>query len=384
MRRIKARKLSNGSWGLDYTCVFSIRHREKATNQREARGLEDRRGKERATGICELCKNRKERSKGLKVSLRFQDISRDYIEWEQLQGKKSVNTDRYSLKPLEQFFGDMLLSNIKPRDIDRYKIDRLKTLKPGTVIRELSVLKRLFNVCIDIWELPGITNPVKKIGLRENKKLVYLEPGEIGRLEDTCYNYKSMEGLLLITGLKTGLRKKNLFNLRWGHNLNVIDSIKHGEIIEIHIPAKESKNGEPLNTWIIDKRLIGKIKELKALNNEYVFVNKKTGKPFRDLRHFLKRALHDSGILPSNQPRLEGFSFHSLRHSFASNLTKKGVNIQNLMKAGGWKSVQMAMRYSHLSGEDTQDTLSLLSGETEKVSTTVSTFEDRAVQRNLK
>ena len=40
--------------------------------------------------------------------------------------------------------------------------------------------------------------------------------------------------------------------------------------------------------------------------------------------------------------------FHDLRHTFASHLVMKGVDLRAVAKLGGWRDTQMAMRYAHL------------------------------------
>ncbi len=363
MRRIKARKGWDKYFSLDYVCIHGQRHRERCVDKKTANRLEEQRIKERATGVCSICK-KKEQSR-IGRSLSFQDVLNQYLEWKKLmKGERSAWRDEYSFKQLSVFFGNTLITNIKRRDVDQYRIQRLKVVKPGTVLRELCCLKRMFNVAINEWELPEVTkNPVGKVGLREAKRLTYLEPFEIELLEKFCYEEKKTEGLVLITALATGLRKGNLLSLRWNDNLNVIDNIKYGEIIEINIPGEQSKNAQPFTTYILDKRLITELKKLRETSPEYLFVNKKTKKPFKDLRHYLKRALREAGILNDNPPdRLQHFCFHSLRHSFASQLTKRGATLQALMAAGNWRTPAMALRYSHLSGQDVQDTLALFSG----------------------
>ena len=65
----------------------------------------------------------------------------------------------------------------------------------------------------------------------------------------------------------------------------------------------------------------------------------------------MKRAqddLRDSGR-EEEAVRLEGVSWHGLRHTWASRLTMKGVDPRTLQTLGGWRSLVMVERYSHLS-----------------------------------
>jgi site-specific recombinase XerD len=40
-----------------------------------------------------------------------------------------------------------------------------------------------------------------------------------------------------------------------------------------------------------------------------------------------------------------------LRHTFASRLVMAGVDLRTVQELGGWKRIEMVMRYSHLSAE---------------------------------
>jgi hypothetical protein len=47
--------------------------------------------------------------------------------------------------------------------------------------------------------------------------------------------------------------------------------------------------------------------------------------------------------------RLDGFTWHGLRHTWASRLVMAGVDLRTLQQLGGWRTLMMVERYSHLS-----------------------------------
>jgi len=51
---------------------------------------------------------------------------------------------------------------------------------------------------------------------------------------------------------------------------------------------------------------------------------------------------------PRETNRLEGYVWHSNRHSFASRLAMAGVDLLTLKELGGWKTMTMVQRYAHL------------------------------------
>ena len=51
----------------------------------------------------------------------------------------------------------------------------------------------------------------------------------------------------------------------------------------------------------------------------------------------------------SEAARLDGETWHALRHTFASRLVAAGVDLRTVQELGGWKTLSMVQRYAHLS-----------------------------------
>ena len=64
------------------------------------------------------------------------------------------------------------------------------------------------------------------------------------------------------------------------------------------------------------------------------------GSRLSDPRHWFEPALCVAGI--------RGFSWHCLRHTFASRLVMAGVDLRTVQELLGHKSIAMTVRYSHL------------------------------------
>src|SRR5438093_13194233 len=73
-----------------------------------------------------------------------------------------------------------------------------------------------------------------------------------------------------------------------------------------------------------------------------VFRNRK-GAPYRSFRTAFERAVRKALILD--------FTFHDLRHTFASRLVMSGVDLPTVKDLMGHKNINMTLRYSHLSSE---------------------------------
>ena len=78
----------------------------------------------------------------------------------------------------------------------------------------------------------------------------------------------------------------------------------------------------------------------KNAESPYVFCHV-NGKPYTDVKNSFHTALKKCGII--------NFKFHDLRHAFASRLVMSGADLKTVQELLGHKSIEMTMRYAHLS-----------------------------------
>jgi len=118
---------------------------------------------------------------------------------------------------LRQAWAGKPLSKITPQDFSRYRDERLQSVSLGTVIRDLGLLRSVFEVARLEWDIPLPENPVAKVrkpkapDARERR----LEPGELDLLLDACGKTKNTwlrSGILL--AVETGMRRGELLSLQ--------------------------------------------------------------------------------------------------------------------------------------------------------------------------
>ena len=51
------------------------------------------------------------------------------------------------------------------------------------------------------------------------------------------------------------------------------------------------------------------------------------------------------------------FVIHACRHTFASRLAMQGVSINVIKELGGWKTLEMVLRYAHLTPKEKEDAI---------------------------
>ena len=98
----------------------------------------------------------------------------------------------------------------------------------------------------------------------------------------------------------------------------------------------------------VQKTIIG---VLKNPESQYVFCNK-DGEPYGNVRKSFFTALNKAGII--------NFRFHDLRHTFASQLVMSGVDLNTVRELLGHKSLEMTLRYSHLSPDHKKRAVDIL------------------------
>ena len=222
--------------------------------------------------------------------------------------------------------------------IERFKTERIKEVSPATVNRHLACLKSMFNKAIQWGKVEE--NPVKKVKLlkEHNKRLRYLEKEEIVRLLARCS--KRLRPIVVLA-LNTGMRKGEILGLKWQD----ID-FKRG-IIYLY----NTKNSERREIPINEMAKTALIRTPKHPESPYVFCDK-NGRSFGSIRKSFFTAMKKSGII--------NFRFHDLRHSFASHLVMSGVDLNTVRELMGHKSLEMTLRYAHLSPDHKRRAVDIL------------------------
>jgi integrase len=303
-------------------------------------------GKNKSTAEIILAKIKSEKAENRHLDIKkehkikFDVFADEYIE---LYAKNNNVAWKRSIVPnmnaLKRFFTGKLLTEIDPHLIEKFKVERIKEVSPAATNRALTLLKSMFNRATE-WDKFDGANPVTKVKFfrEDNHKLRYLDKDEIKRLVENC---EDMLRPLIIVAVNTGLRKAELFNLKWQD----ID-INNGTI---HL--LRTKNGEkreiPMNEAV--KTVIVEAKEHS--DSEYVFCTK-TGNPYTDIRKPFARSLKRAGI--------KDCLWHTLRHTFASQLAMAGVDLNTIRELLGHSSTRMTIRYAHLSSNHKNNAVDLL------------------------
>jgi len=238
----------------------------------------------------------------------------------------------------ENLDSQTFLARITTAQIEDVKLRRAQKVSRSTVDKNLAVLKSFFNWCIG--RNLATSNPVRRVKLfhEDNSRLRYLSREEYDRLLKVAGTIETSPYLeeKIILAVHTGLRRSSLFNLRW-------DQIDFANRV-MRIPR--TKSGRPLSLPM-NATTISTLQTLHAAGNlesPYVFphtAGPKAGEPVRDIKNGFHRALELAEI--------QDFTWHDLRHTFASWLMMRGASLRSVAELLGHQSLKMTMRYAHLS-----------------------------------
>ncbi len=224
-----------------------------------------------------------------------------------------------------------------------YHLIHTKQVSTSTINQLISAWK-IFQIDIlgNTWEDFRLKRPK-----REKKIPQVLSQEEALQLIDAPKNMKHRTILKL--AYATGLRRAELLNLTLKH----IDSPRN--VIRV-IKGKGNKSREvpaPVT-------LIGQLREYYKYYHPktYLFEGYKPGTPYSatSIGKIVKNAATKAGIKKDVSP-------HILRHSFATHMLEKGVNIKRLQMILGHSAMKTTSIYLHLANLSSTDLPNLLSPE---------------------
>jgi len=274
--------------------------------------------------------------------------------------KRSLRRDETSFRHLTQAFGLMRIDRITTKDIEAYKRARAGqhsqkrkglAVAGGTVNRELALLKCLFNQQIDLGRIAE--NPVKGVKFfPERPKTAdrVLTSLELEHLVEAAAPHLRP---IIAVAAYTGLRKGDILNLR------PADIDLEGGVIRVLMQKTEELLLVPILPEL--KPTLCKAMAAAGPSAPYVFMSfrpRRDGKfsKIGDIKNAFRGALARADLAG------QGFTFHSLRHTFASTLYRSGVPLLAVSKLLGHRSVKTTERYLGVRLEEMRQAVAVLSG----------------------
>jgi integrase len=229
--------------------------------------------------------------------------------------------------PLAKLFAD-----VNDDDIRAWRDRRLKMTKPGSVLRDMTLMAAVFEVARKEWKWIAI-NPVRDVSKpsKPPHRERVIKPREIrGMLRALGYERggkvrtvsQAVAGAFLLA-LATGMRTKEVCGLRW-------QDVREAYGTAHNVKAREAGVSRDVPFSPVARRLVARMEGWDA-DTVYGVTPATLDALFRRAR---KRAgYHD-------------FVFHDSRHTAATRIARSGkINVLELCKAFGWKKVDQALTY---------------------------------------
>ena len=247
------------------------------------------------------------------------------------KSSRTVKTFRSLLISFLEYLGDKDLETATQRDIDGFLASlRRKGAKDGTIYNAAVAVKRFF-------EYIEVEKPLKGFELPKRRRSLprFLSEREVEALINSCSG--TTERLIVSLLYTTGVRVSELVNIRvrdidlssqtirvvgkGGKERIVFFNDEVRELIELHIKANMLDEEDYL------------LKSSRGNKMDYTTVERR-----------LKQIARRAGIRKKVTP-------HVLRHTFATHMLKRGINIRVLQELLGHSKLSTTQVYTHVTPE---------------------------------
>ncbi|HVV49329.1 MAG TPA: site-specific integrase [Polyangia bacterium] len=318
-----------------------------AKNTKEAA---ERAEREHINRLEEQIRNPKPKGEPKREPPKFEAFAKTFLEISETRNKPSSIEAKESILRvhLTPIFGRKPIDQIGFTEIQDYITSKTKAgLSKKTINNHLTVLRRLL-VVAKKRALIEVVPEIEWLRVPE-QDFDYLDFGEAQRLIDGA----DEEWRPMITlAIKTGLRLGELLALRWREDVDLVK----GQIVVRQSVTRgivtTPKSGKKREVDLGDEA-IAALKSARHLRGPLVFCSadgRMMGK--NEVKHPLWRACRKAG--------LRQIGWHVLRHTFASHLAMRGAPLKAIQELLGHATIEMTMRYSHLSPAVRRDVVRML------------------------
>jgi integrase len=295
-------------------------------------------------------------------------LTAHYEPWVVANRKTGPDTMERIRGQFADTFGDTPLGAISPFAIERWRSARLKAgISALTANRDLAALKAALQKAVE-WKLIDRhpLKDVKQARVDAVGRLRYLSTDEEQRLRAALdardraqqrareranawrreRGYRERPSLtvygdhltpLVLLALNTGLRFGELTALLWT-DVDLVAAL-------LTVRAEGAKSGKarhvPLNSEAVAVLRAWRLPDVDA--SAYVFPGTREGERLTTVKTAWMKLLKAATI--------QRFRFHDCRHTFASRLVQRGVDLNTVRELLGHADIKMTLRYAHLAPE---------------------------------
>lgn len=265
---------------------------------------------------------------------------------------KTIRSYQAQLKSFNEYICELYnrpvyLEDIKPDDMEKYLFNVLSEDKYSSSYRHnmVTAFRSLFNFCTAKGHCAVNVGKLVKFNKVYTKERVYISEIEFAKIAKRIK--QPTVRVLLQTIFYTGLRLKEAINLK----------ISDVDFEHEHVFVRDGKYGKdrkiPMNDKL-KKILLDYLSDEKVDTGTDNFFSTRTGKISPAYtEEVLRETVKDIGIEKQITP-------HVLRHSFASGLIERGVDLFRVQKLLGHERIQTTSIYLHTSMEELEKAVNML------------------------
>jgi len=298
----------------------------------------------------------------------FAEIAHDALAYSKAH-KRSYDDDVIRMARLLARFRERAADSITAQELEQHLAQTAEEndWAPATVNRYRALISLVFRLGIESGKVKE--NPARLVKHRQenNSRVRWLSAEEELRLRAVISEMYPKHMPELDLALNTGLRLGELFSLVWD-NVNLARRV---------LTVPRAKSGEMRHVPLNATALAALAELRKGGDGTGPVIRNADGGALMGPRHWFEPAIRDA--------KIRNFSWHCLRHTFASRLVMAGVDLRTVQELMGHKSIQMTVRYSHLTPKHTLAAVERLPGSVSAnpTDTKTSTESEGQISREL-
>ncbi len=253
-------------------------------------------------------------------------------EYKRVSVKKSSETDTHRFKRLALYIRDNTqLTQITQQVVQKIREGEASAGKaPATVNRVLSLLSAVLTESVEWGWIQN--KPLIRMRKESNTRDKVITQDEDSRLLNELPDYLRP---VFRFALLTGMRQANVFGLRW-EQVNF-------DLETVSFVVSEMKNDKAW-TRALDKQSLAILRNQRGNKSPFVFTRK---------GNQITRLDNKSWKTWCRKASVENFTWHGLRHTWATRFMRAGGSILELIQLGAWSDPSVPMkRYAHLDISD--------------------------------
>ena len=267
--------------------------------------------------------------------------------------RSGTKDDLGRIKRMEEYFGvETSLSRvIAPAKIAEYRSHLVGRVKPNSANRILNILRAVLN---SAFKAGGLSRePIVENFTTNDAREQFLAEDEEKRLLRACPIYLRNLATFI---LDTGARHDEAVKLRWDQVKLVTEGVDGRSSVTFgRLRTKSDKTRTvplPKRTADMLIRLCPKDTQKQPRVFLWTPPGSKKAVPFDDPKKAWDTA--------RTAAKLGGLRIHDLRHTYASKLIRKRIQLYDISKLMGHSSVRMTERYAHLVQDQLEEAVSAL------------------------